>query len=84
MAKPKSRHMNSGGEKKRREKSRQKEHRPGSRRERGKREEAQRGAAGAGGWLQAFRGHAGIYLQINNSTLNKPPWTGESDPPRHM
>ncbi len=45
---------------------------------------AQRGAAGAGGWLQALRGHAGIYSQINNSTLNKPPWTGETDPPRHM
>lgn len=53
-------------------------------RERGKREGAQRGASGAGGWLQALRGHAGIYSQINNSTLNKPPWTGETDPPRHM
>lgn len=41
------------------------------------------GRRGAGGWLQALTGHSGIYTQINNSTLNKTLWTGETDPPRH-
>lgn len=49
-----------------------------------RRDWAQRGAAGAGGWLQAVRKHAGIYSHINNSTFDKAQWSGQTDPPGHL